>query len=215
MTLRDAAERTARSVTTLRRYIRSGRLRAEKAYGRYGPEYLISDDALAAAGLPAEAQAAPPAHALRAGEHALVPLEHALRDLVPATLYHELQLKHEQLLVQYGMVRAGGLRLLELRGEVEEGRRALAQQEAEHAALRERAAREIALVRKKLRETELELEGRSLELSALREKVRTLERLTRPQPEGAVERQISQVGEQMRRVERLESLRPRQDEPEH
>ena len=30
MTLREAAEKTSRSITTLRRYIRSGRLHAEK-----------------------------------------------------------------------------------------------------------------------------------------------------------------------------------------
>jgi len=37
MTLREAAERTDRSVTTLRRYIRNGRLRAEMREGRYDP----------------------------------------------------------------------------------------------------------------------------------------------------------------------------------
>ena len=34
MTLREAAQRTARSITTLRRYIRSGRLRAEHLIAR-------------------------------------------------------------------------------------------------------------------------------------------------------------------------------------
>jgi hypothetical protein len=42
MTLREAAARSSRSITTLRRYIRSGRLHAEKRYGRYGPEYYVS-----------------------------------------------------------------------------------------------------------------------------------------------------------------------------
>ena len=43
MTLREAAERTSRSITTLRRYIRSGRLHAEKRYGRFGPEYFVAE----------------------------------------------------------------------------------------------------------------------------------------------------------------------------
>lgn len=226
MTLRLAAQRTARSVTTLRRYIRSGRLRAEKALGRYGPEYLISEDALGAAGIPAE-----PADT-RGGPHAdsaLVPLEHALRDFVPASLYHELQMKHEQLLVQYGMVRAGGLRLLELRGELDVTKEALARYEGEIAALRERSSRETAVVRKKLRETELALEGRSLEVAALREKLRGLETIARrPAGPAALEGRFSEVAEQIRRVERLESRRsgessdpppwapkPRPEEPEH
>src|SRR4051794_29525634 len=115
-TLRDAAERTSRSITTLRRYIRTGRLRADKAHGRYGPEYLIDDEALAAAGLRAE-----PAHPAvsRASLPSPVP-DSGAYEVVPASLYLELQMKHEQLLVQYGMVRAGGLRLMELRAQVEE-----------------------------------------------------------------------------------------------
>ncbi len=36
MTLREAAKRTSRSVTTLRRYIRNGRLAARKRPGRFG-----------------------------------------------------------------------------------------------------------------------------------------------------------------------------------
>lgn len=207
MTLRDAAERTSRSVTTLRRYIRAGRLRADKAHGRYGPEYLIAHEALEAAGLrpaPAETAISRPSHE----PAALAPLEQALRECVPVGLYQELQMKHEQLLVQYGMVRAGGLHLIELRGELEERERRLAESAAENRTVSERAAREAATLRKRLRETELELEGRTLELAALREKLRTLERMrgTAP-PQDGIERQVSDVAEQMRRVERLESLR--------
>ena len=51
MTLREAAERTSRSITTLRRYIRAGRLRAEKRHGRFGPEYYVSAAELIQAGL--------------------------------------------------------------------------------------------------------------------------------------------------------------------
>ena len=51
MTLREAARRTSRSITTLRRYIRSGRLQAEKRQGQFGPEYLVHEHQLAGAGL--------------------------------------------------------------------------------------------------------------------------------------------------------------------
>ena len=50
ISLREAAEKTARSVTTLRRYIRSGRLRADKLPGRFGPEYFVTAEQLEAAG---------------------------------------------------------------------------------------------------------------------------------------------------------------------
>lgn len=223
LTLRDAAERTSRSVTTLRRYIRSGRLRAEKTHGRYGPEYLIDDEALGAAGLRAESLA--PTHAVTAP---LQPYDAALREQVPASMYQELQMKHEQLLVQYGMVRAGGLRLMELRGQLEERERRLSLAEADGAVAKERAAREAGALRKRLRETELQLEGRSLEVAALREKLRTLERLQAPAPAGLpIERQIADMAEQRRRVERLQARireadgrgandpRPPEDPPDH
>src|SRR5678815_3953039 len=51
MTLREAAERTDRSVTTLRRYIRNGRLRAEMREGRYGPGQVLEGDEVLGAGL--------------------------------------------------------------------------------------------------------------------------------------------------------------------
>src|SRR5262245_36346469 len=101
MTLREAAERTDRSVTTLRRYIRSGRLRAEMREGRYGPEYFVSAQDLSEAGLAARSTTA---LALAPASEAL--LDRLARETVPAPLYQELQMKHEQLLVQYGMVRA-------------------------------------------------------------------------------------------------------------
>ncbi len=202
LTLRDAAERTSRSVTTLRRYIRSGRLRAEKAHGRYGPEYLIDDEALAAAGLRADALVP-----TSAGAPMLAPAyDPALRESVPAGMYQELQMKHEQLLVQYGMVRAGGLRLMELRGQIEDRERRLGLAEADGAASKERATRETSVLRKRLRETELELEGRTLEVAALREKLRTLERIhPAPTPASPIERQIADVVEQRRRVEQLQT----------
>jgi len=202
LTLRRAADTTSRSVTTLRRYIRSGRLSAEKLPGRFGPEYFVTMDSLTAAGLtialekPApEARRETALAPVRASAQALAaPPPRPFAEAVPLGLYQELQMKHEQLLVQYGMVRAGGLRLLELQAEIEARRRQLEEAQAETARVKERLAREAGELRKRLREAELEAEGRRVETAALREKVRGLEMLTR---------QFDEVMAQMRRVERL------------
>ena len=214
MSLREAAVRAARSVTTLRRHIRSGRLQADKLPGRFGPEYFITPDQLEAAGLDADGEAESPARGPAAStalarrapaDTALeAPLERLIRETVPISLFQELQMKHEQLLVQYGMVRAGGLRVLELQAELDTRRRSLDDAQAENARVKERLAREAGDLRKRLREAELELEGRRIEAAALREKVRGLEMLTRNRiTNETIERQFSEVAEQVRRVERL------------
>jgi hypothetical protein len=208
MSLREAAIKTARSVTTLRRHIRSGRLHADKIPGRFGPEYFVTDDQLAAAGLETAdvsgaTEPAPKALAKRpAADLAWVPsFETLVRDTVPVTLFQELQMKHEQLLVQYGMVRSGGLRVLEMQTELETRRRHLEDAQAE-------IAREAGDLRKRLREAELELEGRRIESAALREKVRGLEMLTRNRVTNeTIDRQFSDVIDQLRRVDRLTAER--------
>jgi hypothetical protein len=202
MTLREAASRTSRSVTTLRRYIRSGRLAADKRRGRFGPEYFVSEQALFDAGLEAEAARArgdlaptsrnPPAPA-SSGE-----------GFIPVSLFQELQMKHEQLLVQYGMVRVGGMRVLELRSELEAKQRELEASEVRIAGLRRKFREETDRLKQLLRRVELEQEGRGLEISALREKVRALEMLTHNSATSAtIEKQFSEVMEQMRRIDRL------------
>lgn len=218
ISLREAAERTARSVTTLRRYIRSGRLKADKLPGRFGPEYVVTSEQLAAAGLdtpPAgsvaiattRAESAAGAVAMRTSaglSSGSAPWDRMLRESVPVTLFQDLQLKHEQLLVQYGMVRAGGLRVLEMQAELDTRRRQIEDAQAENTRVKERLAREAGELRKRLREAELELEGRRLEAAALREKVRGLEMLTRNSVTNeAIDQQFSDVMDQIRRVDRL------------
>jgi len=203
MTLREAADRTSRSITTLRRYIRSGRLRAEKRGGRYGPEYFVSSQALDEAGLEAERSLA------QLGRRDSESLERVFRESVPLTLYQELHMKHEQLLVQYGMVRAAGLRVLDLQGELETKRHQLENSLAEIARLKDRPKRELLALQKRLRTAELELEGRRLEIAALRAKIRGLEMLTRNAvTTETIERQFSEVVEQIQRVEEMELHRP-------
>ena len=218
ISLRVAAERTARSVTTLRRYIRSGRLAADKLPGRFGPEYFVTAEQLETAGLAGTdarpqstdrktSEAAASVMIARAGSSlalASTPFDRVLRDSVPTFLFQDLQLKHEQLLVQYGMVRAGGLRVLEMQAELDTRRREIEDAQAENTRVKERLAREAGDLRKRLREAELELEGRRIEAAALREKVRGLEMLTRNSVTNEeIDRQFSDVMAQMRRVDRL------------
>lgn len=187
MTLREAAERTARSITTLRRYIRSGRLHAEKRYGRFGPEYYVSEQDLADAGLDAELRApnrnpAPIASTVPAptAGSELQPLGGRwLREIVPLSLYQDLQMKHEQLLVQYGMVRAGGLRAMELRAERDQAEKQVERLRQDSERVRRTLDGVNNRLKRELREARLELEGRQLQIAALEEKSRALEMLTR------------------------------------
>jgi len=209
MTLREAAEQTSRSITTLRRYIRSGRLRAEKRDGRFGPEYFVSHQDLRRAGLGPDSSE-PPGTAL--GMRAENAIRRATSSLparqfdesVPMQLYQELQMKHEQLLVQYGMIRGSGVRLMELQADCESQQRELEASRRELRALREGSGDEAAGLRRELREARLELQGRALEISALHEKVQGLEMLTRNAlTHETIERQFSDVMAQSRRVERI------------
>ena len=194
-------------MTTLRRYIRSGRLRAEKKNGRYGPEYFVSGKDLADAGLDAEHRGGNLPEPVRPSPPET--MERIFRESVPLMLYQELQMKHEQLLVQYGMVRAAGLRVLELKGELDSRRRQLEDSLAEIARLKEKPQRELGVLKKRLAQMELELEGRHLEIAALKEKIRGLEMLTRNAvTTETIERQFSEVVEQIRRVDDLERRRP-------
>lgn len=203
MSLREAAERTARSITTLRRYIRSGRLPAEKRQGRFGPEYFVCEDHLMRSGLAVRVESAALSASL-APVAAVRSVARVEREQVPISLFQELQMKHEQLLVQYGMMRAGGLRALEYQAELEAKRREAEASQAEVARVQERVVTDGAELRRRLREGELELEGLRLENAALREKVRALELITRNAVTNEViERQFSEVLGQMRRVDRL------------
>jgi len=214
MTLRQAARRTSRSITTLRRYIRSGRLDAEKKPGRFGPEYFVTEQALADAGLQAKPEERPtslarrPSRELARAETESRIAERLLRDSVPISLYQELQMKHEQLLVQYGMVRAAGAKVLELRADVEEKQRRLEEARNRASTLSRRLTEETSRLERQLREAELEQEGRGLEIAALKEKVRGLEMFTRnARTSATVEQKYREIMDQTRRVERLSSSR--------
>ena len=232
-------------MTTLRRYIRSGRLLAEMTPGRYGPEYTVTMGALEQAGArertgPAMGQgsaADQAAHApgWDAGAGALsvheasgtpttalsrsapreshppatrAPLlpESLLREMGTIDLFRELSMKHEQLLVQYGMVRVGGQKLMEHKIEAERLAESLQAAQEEARAERERYAREVGFLKKHLREAELEIETRNQELAEMREKIKMLELLSRNAVTSeSIERQFLQVFEKRREVEEISS----------
>ncbi len=223
ITLREAARRTSRSITTLRRYIRRGKLRAEKRPGRFGPEYVVTERALAAAGLQPEPAETALATADSRNLATRIPVA---AESVPLGLFQELQMKHEQLLVQYGMVRAGGMRVMELRAELETKQRQIDTAEARLALLKRRTDQEAGRLKALLRQAELEQEGQGLEIAALREKVRALEMLTRNAvTTESIEKQFSEIMAQTGRVQRMARSAPPsgpgpradspQDEKEH
>ncbi len=208
LTLREAAERTSRSVTTLRRYIRSGRLHAEKRYGRFGPEYFVAENDLIEAGLDPDEVRDPRDAAqerLPARREETAPALRGNGEGVPLVLYQELQMKHEQLLVQYGMMRASGLQAMELRGELDRQRRTQQDAEARVRELERNLETERDDSRRRLSEAHLELQARALEIDALREKVRALEMLTRNAVTNeTIERQFRDVMRQQARVRDLD-----------
>ena len=90
-------------------------------------------------------------------------------------LYGELVMKHERLLVQYGMVRAGGVKLLEARADLEMKDSILAEREREIRELKERSEKEIGFLQNHLRQAEIEIEDRNIEITLLQERLRRLE----------------------------------------
>ena len=185
MTLRQAAEKTGLSATTLRRYIKAGRLRARLIPGRYGPEYVVDDDDLHAAGLDGRGgnndteDNAAVARSNGNGE-AGVRIASA-QDSVPGLLYRELMMKHEHLLVQYGMLRVSGRQLYEVRQAAEQKAEQARQAAAELRRTRDRHAREIGALKTELRRAELELAERDERIRELERRVAQLEMQLRNQ----------------------------------
>ena len=171
LTIREASRLIGRTPATVRRYIRSGRLRAEKEIGKFGEEYKIRREDLLALGFSADGELP-----VRVVQELPEARGQAAREvMVPSSLYNELLLKHEQLLVQYGMIRAGGQKLLEYKAVAETKDDELQKAEDRYQSLRARAIKEIQFLRKHLREAELEVEERNIEITLLQEKIKRLE----------------------------------------
>jgi DNA repair exonuclease SbcCD ATPase subunit len=183
MTLRQAAERTGLSATTLRRYIKAGKLKARLIPGRYGPEYVVDDEALEEARLDGqtnipprdtppprdEGPTSPPARRERSSP------ETVSGDMVPGLIYRELLMKHEHLLVQYGMLRVSGQQLYEIRQEAEQKADEARRSADELRRQRERHAREIGELKTKLRRAELEIADRETRIRELEQRLARVE----------------------------------------
>ncbi len=173
LTIREASQLIGRTAATIRRYIRSGRLKADKEVGKFGEEYRIRRDDLLALGFsPADPDERPSTELVLASND---PPPLAPTVAVPISLYNELLMKHEQLLVQYGMIRAGGQKLFEYKAEAEARVGELARAEERYQLLRARVVREIGLLRKRLRQSEAQVEERKIEITLLEDKIRRLE----------------------------------------
>jgi excisionase family DNA binding protein len=205
LTIREASQLIGRTPATIRRYIRSGRLRAQKEIGKFGEEYKIGRDDLLALGfsavstdLPVRREPSGPPGPIAAPE-----------GVVPLSLFNELLLKHEQILVQYGMIRAGGQKLLEYKADAEAKDDALRGAEDRYQALRARAAKEIRFLRKHLREAEIEIEDRNIEVTLLQEKIKRLE-LAAAGAAGiqSFDSGIAEIREKERAIAHLESADP-------
>ena len=171
LTIREASQLVGRTPATIRRYIRSGRLKADKELGKFGEEYKIRREDLLALGLAAQSDL--PA---RTAPSVPAALEQEPREaMVPVSLFNDLLMKHEQILVQYGMIRAGGQKLLEYKAAAESREDDLRRAEDRYQALRSRAVKEIQFLRKHMREAEIEVEERNIEITLLQEKIKRLE----------------------------------------
>jgi len=170
LTIREASRLIGRTPATLRRYIRSGRLAAAKEDGKFGEEYRIRREDLMALGFTPTETPEEPAGALVRSAGA--PPAKVAQDAVPISLYNELLMKHEQILVQYGMIRAGGQKLLEFKADAEAKAEEIRRNQERYQALRQRALKEISLLRKRLREAEIALEERRIEVAVLEERQR-------------------------------------------
>lgn len=177
-TIKEAARISGISATTIRRYIKAGKLNASLSRGRYGQEYRISLDDLKAIGLEVN-HSLPAEKAKNNHGTSLEEINHYLQDIVPLSLYQELALKHEQLLVQYGMIRTGGKRFMELKTENDLKEQIIEEKESEIRELIDRFRNEVEFLKKHLRKAELEIEGKNGQIRELKDKLNLMELLSR------------------------------------
>jgi len=206
LTIREASRLISRTPATVRRYIRSGRLKAEKEIGKFGEEYKIRREDLLALGFSTdETLPARVPHPLPASRET-APQE----IMVPASLYNDLLLKHEQILVQYGMIRAGGQKLFEYKAVAEAKDDELKQAEDRYQALRSRALKEIQFLRKHLREAEIEVGERNIEITLLQEKIKRLEAAAaHAATAGSFDKSIVEIRQKEHEIAQIEAETPK------
>lgn len=191
LTIREVARRVRLHPATVRRYIKQGRIKAVKVEGKFGEEYRIEEkdlDLLRNAAEPPPAMSAEmvPARESRRSLARMEPadaLDQHLRNFVHVSVYNELLMKHEQLLVQFGMIRASGQKLLDFKAEIDLKNSEIKQKNHEIHDLKRRIIKEVDFLTRHLREAEIEIEEKNFQITVLKEKVRNLE-LILTAPEG-------------------------------
>jgi excisionase family DNA binding protein len=192
LTIREAARRARLHPATVRRYIKQGRIQAVKVEGKFGEEYRIEERNLdllrQAAEAPPSTQVVP-SRDIRRSVARVAPseaLDQHLRNFVHLSVYNELMMKHEQLLVQFGMIRASGQKLLDFKAELDLKNDEIKHKNQEIQELKRRIIKEVDFLTRHLREAEIEIEDKNFEITVLRDKVRNLELiLTAPDAAGA------------------------------
>ena len=202
LTIRQASEALGRAPATIRRYIKTGRLPAEKEKGKFGEEFRIGLENLEALGLVKGEILAEPSSPAPSSLPTRWAAELPAERTVPRDLYNELVMKHERLLVQYGMIRASGQKMLEARGELDMKDSLLAEREGEIREIRERSEKEIGFLQNHLRQAEIEIEDRNIEIALLQEKVRGLEMVA------ASAEAVRSFDEEVRSIREREDLTP-------
>jgi excisionase family DNA binding protein len=200
LTIREVARRVRLHPATVRRYIKQGRIKAVKVDGKFGEEYRIDQKDLDLLRSAAEAPPALPAEMVpvRENRRSLARMEPAealdqhLRNFVHVSVYNELLMKHEQLLVQFGMIRASGQKLLDFKAEIDLKNTEVKQKNHEIQDLKRRIIKEVDFLTRHLREAEIEIEEKNFRIAVLKEKVRNLELiLTNPEGEDLSMQQTS------------------------
>jgi excisionase family DNA binding protein len=208
LTIREAAHLIARTPATIRRYIRSGRLAAAKEEGKFGEEYKIRREDLLALGFAPAPTECRTDLVLSAAQ---VPAERSAstEPMIPVSIFNDLLMKHEQMLVQYGMIRAGGQKLLEYKAEAEAKDEALKRADERYRALRARAVKEIRFLRKHLREAEIEVEDRNIEIVLLQDKVKRLEKAAADVASiDSFDQKVVEIRQKERAIAKLEAAEP-------
>jgi hypothetical protein len=167
LSLREAAGRVGRSSGTLRRYIKTGRLAAEKLQGKFGIEYRIRARDLehlqvGRTQLQTSAPSPPPV------QKEWIEL---MDRFIPVSVFNDLSQKHERLLIEFGMLRA---RKGELSGQSPAELKSVLQ-DPNLDRLKAQAEEDKDRLRLHLRETEQEVRDREADIILLREKVNRLE----------------------------------------
>ena len=210
LTIREASQLVGRTPATIRRYIRSGRLKADKEIGKFGEEYKIRREDLLSLGFAAQSDL--PARTAPSVQAALV--SEPKEAVVPVSLFNDLLMKHEQILVQYGMIRAGGQKLFEYKAAAESREEDLRRAEDRYQALRSRAVLEIQFLRKHMREAEIEVEERNIEITLLQEKVKRLElAAAHAATVDTLDRSLVEIRQKEREIAQLESEGPKAQTP--